>query len=151
MARTTITALNARSASTHTEAISRGRIDLYRRGCFIKEAKQGTDAAPTSQLALLDDAVITQKAHAKRGSAKWDNTMLRARNQADRYARAVAKKDGWPPFLLMVDVGHAIEVYADFSCQGQGGYTIPRWQPLSHEPRRSAQPRGPRAAGCDLE
>ncbi len=46
--------------------------------------------------------------------------MVLARGQADRYARAVAKTDGWPPFLLIVDVGHVIEVYADFSGQGQG-------------------------------
>ncbi|WP_375573308.1 DNA methyltransferase [Seohaeicola saemankumensis] len=46
--------------------------------------------------------------------------MLRARAQADGYARAVSREDGWPPFLLIVDVGHVIEVYADFSGQGQG-------------------------------
>ena len=51
--------------------------------------------------------------------------MLRARNQADGYARAVAREDGWPPFLLVVDVGHVIEVYADFSGQGQGYTQFP--------------------------
>ena len=51
--------------------------------------------------------------------------MLGARNQADGYARAVAKEDGWPPFLLIVDVNHVIEVYADFSCQGQGYTQFP--------------------------
>lgn len=51
--------------------------------------------------------------------------MLRARNQADGYARAVAREDGWPPFLLIVDVGHVIEVYADFSGQGQGYTQFP--------------------------
>ena len=103
---------------THTGKAGRGRIDLYRRGCFILEAKQGADAdaVPDNQLALLPDiAPIAQKGHARRGSAKWDDTMLKARAQADSYARAVAKEDGWPPFLLIVDVGHVIEVYADFS------------------------------------
>ena len=51
--------------------------------------------------------------------------MLRARNQADGYARAVARTDGWPPFLIIVDVGHVIEVYADFSGQGQGYTQFP--------------------------
>ena len=51
--------------------------------------------------------------------------MLRARNQADGYARAVAREDGWPPFLMVVDVGHVIEVYADFSGQGQGYTQFP--------------------------
>jgi len=46
--------------------------------------------------------------------------MLRARAQADGYARAVARTDGWPPFLMIVDVGHVIELYSDFSGQGQG-------------------------------
>ena len=112
---------------THTGTLSRGRIDLYRKDCFILEAKRGTNpkTAPANPLSLLDDAVMTQKGHAKRGSAKWDDTMLRARNQADRYARAVAKEDGWPPFLLVVDVGHVIEVYADFSRQGQGYTQFP--------------------------
>ena len=51
--------------------------------------------------------------------------MFKARNQADEYARAVAKEDGWPPFLLVVDVGHVIELYADFSRQGQGYNQFP--------------------------
>ncbi|SDJ55485.1 Type II restriction/modification system, DNA methylase subunit YeeA [Salipiger marinus] len=51
--------------------------------------------------------------------------MLRARNQADGYARAVSREDGWPPFLLVVDVGSFIEVYSDFSRQGQGYTQFP--------------------------
>lgn len=115
---------------THTASNKRGRIDLYRKGCFILEAKQGADnqtKADENQLALLteQDAPKTQKGHGKRGSAKWDDTMLKARNQADGYARAVSKEDGWPPFLLVVDVGHVIELYADFSRQGQGYSQFP--------------------------
>ena len=48
-----------------------------------------------------------------------------ARAQADNYARAVSRDDGWPPFLLVVDVGHVLEVYADFSGQGQGYTQFP--------------------------
>lgn len=51
--------------------------------------------------------------------------MLKARNQADNHARAVAREDGWPPFLMIVDVGHVIELYADFSKQGQGYNQFP--------------------------
>nr|WP_303473165.1 MULTISPECIES: DNA methyltransferase [unclassified Marinovum] len=109
---------------THTGRTRNGRIDLYRRGCFVLEAKQGADAPaePKDQLALLteDQAPRTQTGHGRRGSARWDDTMLKARNQADGYARAVSKEDGWPPFLIIVDVGHMIELYADFSRQGQG-------------------------------
>lgn len=115
---------------THTSSIKRGRIDLYRKDCFVLEAKQGADRqtkADGNQLALLaeHDVPKTQKGHGKRGSAKWDDTMLKARNQADGYARAVSKEDGWPPFLLVVDVGHVIELYADFSRQGQGYSQFP--------------------------
>lgn len=110
---------------THTGRNSRGRIDLYKSGCFILEAKQGGDRVKKEnldQLALgLQEAPSKfQHAHGVRGSAKWDDTMLKARNQADGYARAVSKEDGWPPFLLIVDVGHVIELYADFSRAGQG-------------------------------
>ena len=108
----------------HTGTQSPGFIDLYRAGHFVMEAKQGTGAAvPTddAQPALLPDLPgPTRKGHGTRGTRRWDDTMLRARAQADGYARAVSRQDGWPPFLLIVDVGHVIEVYADFSGQGQG-------------------------------
>lgn len=108
----------------HTTTQSRGFIDLYRAGHFVMEAKQGTGAeasADDAQPALLPDLPsATRKGHGTRGTRRWDDTMMRARSQADGYARAVSRDDGWPPFLLIVDVGHVIEVYADFSGQGQG-------------------------------
>ncbi|WP_299829397.1 DNA methyltransferase [uncultured Roseobacter sp.] len=115
---------------THTNSAKKGRIDLYRKGCFVLEAKQGVldqSKSETDQLTLLseDDAPKTPIGHGKRHSSKWDDTMMRARAQADGYARAVAKEDGWPPFLLIVDVGYMIEVYADFSTQGQGYTQFP--------------------------
>lgn len=112
----------------HTGTQSRGFIDLYRRGCFIMEAKQGTGRAAEeeNQLTLLSGMPAPQRqGHGVRGSRRWDDTMLRARNQADGYARAVARDDGWPPFLAIVDVGHVIELYADFSGQGQGYTQFP--------------------------
>ena len=108
----------------HTGTQSRGFIDLYRAGHFVMEAKQGTgggtsrDEAQPSLLPNMPEP--TRKGHGARGTRRWDDTMLRARAQADGYARAVSRTDGWPPFLLIVDVGHVIEVYADFSGQGQG-------------------------------
>ena len=45
--------------------------------------------------------------------------MLAARKQAEDYARALPVEHGYPPFLLVVDVGNVIEVYADFSGQGK--------------------------------
>ena len=42
--------------------------------------------------------------------------MLRARGQAEQYAKALPE---WPPFLIVVDVGHSIEIYADFTGTGK--------------------------------
>ena len=113
----------------HTGTKSHGRIDLYRAGHFVMEAKQGTDGTvpvDDNQPDLIPNLPAkTRTGHGKRGTKTWDNTMLRARNQADGYARAVSRADGWPPFLLVVDVGHVIEIYADFSGQGQGYTQFP--------------------------
>src|SRR3546814_13648085 len=45
--------------------------------------------------------------------------MVEARGQAERYAKALPIDHGWPPFLLITDVGHCIDVYADFSGTGK--------------------------------
>jgi hypothetical protein len=108
-----------------------GFIDLYRSGAFVMEAKQGfrrqTKEDPAQASLLTDETApkVLRPGHGARASRRWDDTMLRARSQADEYARAVARKDGWPPFLLIVDVGEVIEVYADFSGQGQGYTQFP--------------------------
>jgi len=46
----------------------------------------------------------------------WDVLMRNARSQAEGYARSLPVDHGWPPFILVCDVGHVLEVYADFSC-----------------------------------
>ncbi len=118
---------------------SPGRIDLYRRGCFVMEAKQsakrtGRKAADPLQPALLpEDAMQVKAGTATRGTRGWDRAMRAAKRQAEDYARALPKEHGWPPFILVVDVGHVFEVYADFSGQGKNyaqfpdreGYSIP--------------------------
>ena len=52
----------------------------------------------------------------------WDALMRSARKQAENYARAL---DEWPPFLVVADVGHVIELYADFSRQGKNYAQFP--------------------------
>jgi hypothetical protein len=100
-----------------------GRIDCYRRGCFILEAKQSAKRSKkrdASQLALIpEDAQQIKAGHGRRGTKGWDQVMLAARRQAEDYARALPVEHGYPPFLLVVDVGNVIEVYADFSGQGK--------------------------------
>jgi type I restriction-modification system DNA methylase subunit len=95
---------------THGDgSTSAGRIDLYKRGCFVLEAKQGT----------LEEAPQAKHGHGKRRSHVWDEAMMRARGQAESYARALPASEGWPPFLVVIDVGYSFEVYADFSRSGK--------------------------------
>ena len=118
---------------------SLGRIDLYRRDCFVMEAKQSRKRRararkpdPRQQELLPEDATQVKSGAATRGTYGWDKVMRAAKRQAEDYARALPKEHGWPPFILVVDVGHVIEVYSDFSGQGKNyaqfpdraGYTI---------------------------
>ena len=73
---------------------SAGFIDLYKRGCFVLEAKQGT---PVPDGALLFDT-SRRRGAGIRGTSGWDEAMLRARNQAEQYAKALPIEDGWLPF-----------------------------------------------------
>lgn len=100
---------------------STGFIDLYKRGCFVLEAKQGSDkkSAPTDSLGVGAQAGKTKKGTAVRGTKGWDDAMVRARAQAESYAKALTVEEGWPPFLIVTDVGHTIELFADFSLTGK--------------------------------
>ena len=100
-------------------------LDLYKRGCFVCETKQGVEKTGGQDLLSAtsgDLADYTSKGHGKRGTGGWDKVMKRARSQGERYIRALPTTEGRPPFLLVVDVGYVIEVYSEFSCTG-GNYT----------------------------
>ena len=104
-----------------------GRIDVYKRDCFVMEAKQGSEAdraAAEKGEADLDifgqtAAVRVKRGTAVRGTPAWSKAMDSARGQAERYAKAVPVDHGWPPFLLVADVGYCIDLYADFSGTGK--------------------------------
>lgn len=101
---------------------STGRIDCYKRGCFVLEAKQSAkrqQAVDSEQLLLAGLETAQKLGHAKRGTKSWDKVMIAARRQAEDYARALPVDHGYPPFLLIADVGNVIEVYADFSGLGK--------------------------------
>ena len=104
-----------------TGLTSTGFIDLYKHGCFVLEAKQGS--APPEP-ALLFEAP-RRRGTAVRGTAGWDEAMLRARNQAEQYAKALPTAEGWPPFLIVVDVGYSIEIFVDFSGMGKAYVPFP--------------------------
>lgn len=108
-----------------------GRIDLYKRGAFVLEAKQSREpggkkevALPAEQAALPGFAPtqIRGRRSAQRG---WDVLMRNAREQAEQYARALPTEHGWPPFIIVADVGHAFEIFADFSGQGKNYRQFP--------------------------
>lgn len=95
---------------THGDgSTSAGRIDLYKRACFVLEAKKLK--APT---------------HTK----GFDDALLRARSQAEQYARALPAGEGRPPFLIVLDVGNRIELYSEFSRSGATYTPFP--DPRSH-------------------
>lgn len=88
---------------------SHGFIDLYRRGAFVCEAKK-----------------VRQDQQTK----GFDDALLRARSQAEGYARALPATEGRPPFLIVVDVGTRIELYSEFSRSGATYTPFP--DPRSH-------------------
>src|SRR3546814_13008513 len=51
--------------------------------------------------------------------------MVQAKGQAERYAKALPVDHGWPPFLLVADIGYCIEVYADFTGTGKAYAKFP--------------------------
>ena len=115
---------------------SPGRIDLYKRGCFVLEAKQskkrekGGEVYEQLAFALesgrgVGASVIERpraRAKDKPQLSAWDALMRSARKQAENYARAL---DEWPPFLIVADVGHVVELYSDFSRQGKNYAQFP--------------------------
>jgi len=107
---------------------ARGRIDLYKRGSFVLEAKQsrrpGTEKA--AQSSLFDPEPEETAPLGRRTSSRaWNILMLNARQQAEQYAKALPASEGWPPFLIVCDVGHCFEIYADFTGQGKNYAQFP--------------------------
>lgn len=111
--------------------ISHKRIDLYRRGCFVLEAKQsrirgGAKEVPLGPGQTALPGLAAEEARGRRSAHRgWDVLMRNAREQAEQYARALPVSHGWPPFILVCDVGHVIELFADFSGQGKNYRQFP--------------------------
>ena len=99
-------------------------LDLYKRGAFVLEAKQsaagGKAKADPAQIELHGiEAGNTKTGTARRGTNAWVTAMRKAREQAEAYAKDLPPDHGWPPFLIVCDVGYCFEIYADFSGQGK--------------------------------
>ncbi len=76
---------------------SLGKIDLYRAGCFVLEAKQ-----------------IKPE---KRETPAWNQAMNDAHGQALGYAKSLPEP---PPFVVVCDLGYCFDLYASFD--GSGAY-----------------------------
>ncbi|WP_162910652.1 class I SAM-dependent DNA methyltransferase [Hymenobacter oligotrophus] len=120
-----------------------GRIDLYKRGCFVLETKQGTDAQDPAAVRERQDLGLSperrRRGHALRGTRKWDEMMQQARHQALGYVRALPQTEPRPPFVVVVDVGYCLDLYANFS--GTTDAYAPFLDLLSGLPERREQQR----------
>ena len=82
-----------------------GKIDLYKAGFLLLEAKQGSRQG-SKKLGT-----------ARRGTPAWNIAMRDAFGQALGYASTLAEP---PPFLLTCDIGYCFDLYAAFD--GSGDY-----------------------------
>ncbi|WP_223653384.1 class I SAM-dependent DNA methyltransferase [Hymenobacter psoromatis] len=116
---------------------STGRIDLYRRDCFVLETKQGTDTPDAQQRAERAELGLPpaqrRKGHAVRGTRKWEQMMEAARQQALRYVRALPASEPRPPFVVVADVGFCLDLYSNFA--GVGDAYVPFPDPASFRVR----------------
>ncbi len=99
---------------------SPGRVDCYKRGHFVWESKKLK-------------AGIAAQASGSATTKAFDDALLKARQQAEDYARALPASEGRPPFVVVVDVGHVIELYAEFTRSGATYTPFP--DPRSHRIR----------------
>ena len=107
------------------------RIDLYKRGCFILEAKQSQlkpgetmppDPAPEPLEPIKDlfgNVIGHVDAKGKR-PPRYDRLMAEARIQAERYSLALPGGHKPPPFLIVADIGRVFELYFDWTGDGRG-------------------------------
>lgn len=96
--------------------VSTMRIDLYKRDCFILEAKQSRVAdRERSGVGFSDDETRSTAA----AEGRWDVMMRNARKQAEDYVFRLPPDHAAPPFVIVCDVGYVFELYADFSGSGR--------------------------------
>jgi hypothetical protein len=81
------------------KANSVGKMDLYKEGCFIFEAKQGSDVK------------AKKRGTARRDSPMWAQEMNAAYGQALGYAQTLENP---PVFLIACDIGHSFDLYSCF-------------------------------------
>lgn len=107
------------------------RMDLYKRDCFILEAKQSrlkdgetpradpTDD-PLEPVVNLFGEVTGYAAPKGKRAPRYDRLMADARLQAQRYSLALPGGHRPPPFLIVTDIGRTFELYFDYTGDGRG-------------------------------
>jgi len=119
------------------------RIDLYKRDCFILEAKQSRLKPDKGEASLSQpDRLGVEPRPSRR---RWDADMRAAFNQAWDYASRLPPDHDRPPFLITCDVGRTFEFYSDFTGQGRAYRAFPgereRIVPLADLADRAVQDR----------
>ncbi|HVW54777.1 MAG TPA: type IIL restriction-modification enzyme MmeI, partial [Rhizobiaceae bacterium] len=103
------------------------RIDLYKKGCFILEAKQSRlpgakNEIPGQKSLFGEEPEQLGRRSIARG---WDVMMQNARRQAEEYVFLLDASHPAPPFIITCDVGHAFEIFADFTGTGRAYSQFP--------------------------
>lgn len=85
------------------------RMDVYLRGHFIFESKQGVDPGAKG-------APKGPRGAGVRGTDAWRDRMTAGRLQVGRYAVAAVKRgDPKPPFIVLADLGHKVWIWSSWS------------------------------------
>ena len=104
----------------------RNFIDLYKRRAFVLESKQSRARRERSEFPNQNDLVPKEEDQRRgKSSRAWDVLMNNARQQAENYARHLPPDHEWPPFIIVCDVGHCFELYADFTGKGRNYTQFP--------------------------
>ena len=107
-------------------SVTHRRIDLYRRDCFVLEAKQSRMKGGSKEIAGQAELPGFGTGRPRgRADRAWDVLMVNARQQAEAYVRLLPREHRLPPFVLVCDVGHVIEVYANFRRDGRAFEQFP--------------------------
>ncbi|MBA3812564.1 MAG: class I SAM-dependent DNA methyltransferase, partial [Caulobacteraceae bacterium] len=101
------------------------RIDLYKKGCFILEAKQSRLDPAKGEAIIVQEDLFGDAAPARPRRRRWDADMRAAFNQAWDYASRLPPDHDRPPFLITCDVGRTFELYSDFTGQGRAYRAFP--------------------------
>jgi hypothetical protein len=129
-------------------AAGTGRIDLYKKGCFVLEAKQSRQPGGTKEIATQPELFPRAESRSsapqlgvRTATRAWDVLMRNARVQAERYARALPVDHGWPPFILICDAcqrrtsRRRIQGAGGTALRPRGGGDVPHALPF-HDVRR---------------